>query len=484
MRRDDKKTGGAESPISLPDPLDASAREEVGERADSVRTRGPGFAPAVAKVVSRSLRGAGGRVAIVDGCRTPFAKAGTLLREMDVVDLAAVAAGELVTRSALAPEEIGASIFGVVVAALHAPNLGREVVLRTSLPMDIPGTTVNLACASSNRAITSGAEAILAGECEVVLAGGAESLSNVPIRYSRNASHRLAELGKAKTLGQKVAIVAKLRPRDLVPVAPAIAEYSTGMTMGQACEKMARENGVSRRSQDEIALLSHQRAAAATAEGRFARQIVPTFPQPGYERAVTRDNGIRSDSTARALAALTPVFDRRYGTLTAGNSSPVTDGASAVLLMSEDKARALGYTPLGFIRSFSYAAVDPGGQLLQAPAYAAPIALDRAGLQLSDIDLVEMHEAFAAQILSNLKAFASKRFAADELGRSRPLGEVDFDRCNVNGGSIAIGHPFGATGARVTVQLLEELARRGLNLGLITVCAAGGVGFAMVVERD
>ncbi|MEE8278030.1 MAG: acetyl-CoA C-acyltransferase FadI [Thermoanaerobaculia bacterium] len=468
----------------LPPANESTALEEVHKRADTVWTRGPDAAPAVAKVASGSVQGPGGRVAIVDGCRTPFAKAGTDLKEMDVVDLAGVAAAELVARTALDPGEIGAAIFGVVVPALHAPNLGREVVFRSALPMTVPGTTVNLACASSNRAITSGAEAILGGQVEVVLAGGAESLSNVPIQVSKGAARRLTEFSQAKTLGQRLSVLARVRPKDLIPVAPAIAEYTTGMTMGQSCEKMARENDISRRAQDEIALMSHRRAAAATAEGRFARQVVPTFPQPGYDRALSTDNGIRNDTSMEALAGLRPVFDRRYGTLTAGNSSPLTDGASAVLLMSEEKARALGYEPLGYVRSWAYAALDPASQLLQGPAYAAPLALDRAGLKLSDIELIEMHEAFAAQILSNMKAFASKKFAQEELGRSEALGEVDFERFNVNGGSIAIGHPFAATGGRVTVQLLEELKRRGLNLGLITVCAAGGVGFAMVVERQ
>ena len=468
----------------LPDPLEDTAQQEIRERADTVWTRGESAAPAVARVVSRSQRGVGGRVAIVDGCRTPFSKAGTDLREMDVVDLSGVAVGELVARAGLDPEEIDCSIFGVVVAALHAPNLGREVVFRASLPMSIPGTSVNLACASSNRAITSGAEAIMSGECDVVLAGGAESLSNVPIQYSKGASRRLMEFSKARTAGQRIAVLSKLRPRDLVPVPPAIAEYSTGMTMGQAAEKMAKENDISRRAQDEIALLSHQRSSAAEAAGRFSRQIVSTFPPPNHDRAITRDNGARVDSSIDSLAQLKPVFDKCYGSVTAGNSSPITDGAAAVLLMSEEKARVLGYCPLGYIRSFAYASVDPGGQLLQGPAYAAPAALDAAGLTLSDIDLVEMHEAFAAQVLSNLKAFASRKFAEQELGRSQPLGEVDLDRFNVNGGSIAIGHPFGATGARVTIQLLEELGRQGLNLGLLTVCAAGGVGFAMVVERE
>jgi acetyl-CoA acyltransferase len=279
-------------------------------------------------------------------------------------------------------------------------------------------------------------------------------------------------------------VLSKVRPSDLVPVPPAIAEYTTGMTMGEACEKMAKENDISRRAQDEIALLSHRRAAAATAEGRFAEQVVTIFPKPEYDRPITADNGIRADTSMEALQQLEPVFDRHYGSVTAGNSSPLTDGGAAVLLMNEEKARALGYEPLGYVRSWAYAALDPGTQLLQGPAYAAPVALDRAGLGLADVDLIEMHEAFAAQILSNMKALASPKFAREELGRAAPLGEVDLERFNVNGGSISIGHPFGATGARVTLQLLFELKRRNLNLGLLTVCAAGGVGFSMVVERE
>lgn len=468
----------------LPPINQASAAEEIQQRADTVRTRGPGHAPAVPSVSAEALQGPGGRVAVVAGCRTPFVKAGTSLRDMDVVDLSGVAAAELVDRVGIDPREIDWSVFGVVVPALHAPNLGREVVFRASLPNEIPGNSVNLACASSNRAITQGAESILTGQADVVLAGGAESLSNVPIRYSKGAARRLTEFSKAKSLGQKLSILAKVRPSDLVPVPPAIAEYTTGLTMGQSAEKMARENDISRLAQDEIALMSHQRAAAATAEGRFADQLVTTYPEPSYSEAVIVDSGVRQDTSLEALAALKPVFDRRYGTITAGNASPITDGASAVLLMSEEKCGALGLEPLGYVRSYAYAAVDPGGQLLQGPAYAAPVALDRAGLTLAEIDLVEMHEAFAAQVLSNMKALASPKFARDELGRSEPVGVIDFERFNVNGGSIAIGHPFGATGARVTMQLLSELKRRQLNRGLMTVCAAGGVGFAMVVERQ
>ncbi len=474
-------------PPPLRPPNEASAAEEVSARADTVWTHnGAGTAAAHRKTQTATrlaVQGPRGRVAIVDGCRTPFTKAGTDFQGMDVIDLASVAAAELLTRAALDPQEVDLSVFGVVVPALHAPNLGREVVLRTSLPMKVPGLAVNLACASSSRAMTTGAQAILSGECDVVLAGGAESLSNVPIQFSRKAARTFMELNRAKTLPQKIAALGKLRPADLAPVPPSISEYTTGTTMGESAEKMAKENDISRRAQDEIALLSHRRAAAATEDGRLAAQIAPTFPPPRYDRAVLRDNGVRADSSLEALAKLPPVFDRRYGSLTAGNSSPLTDGGSAVLLMSEEKAKALGYQPLGYIRSWAYTALDPGEQLLQGPAYAAPAALDGAGLTLADMDLVEMHEAFAAQILSNLKAFASRRFAERELGRGAPLGEIDFERLNTTGGSIAIGHPFGATGARVVTQLLYELRRRGQALGLATVCAAGGVGFAMVVER-
>ncbi len=478
------ETSTSPDPTMFPQINGATAREEVHERADTVWTRGADAAPAIGRVATQSVRGEGGRVAIVDGCRTPFCRSGTVLRDMDVVDLSGVVAAELVTRSSVDPDDIGLSIWGVVVPALHAPNLGREVVFRASLPMQIPGTTVNLACASSNRAITSAAEALMTGQCTVALAGGAESLTNVPIQYSKSGARKLIALSKAKSAGQKLGVVASVRPRDLVPVPPAIAEYTTGMSMGQACEKMVKENDISRNAQDEIALMSHDRAAAATAEGRFAGQIVPVFPKPARDQAVVSDNGVRSDSSLEALAQLRPVFDRNYGTLTAGNSSPLTDGAAGVILMQEDKAKAEGIEPLGYIRSWAYASLDPGSQLLQGPAYAAPLALERAGLELSDMDLVEMHEAFAAQILSNMKAYASKKFARDELGSSEPMGEIDFDTFNVNGGSISIGHPFGATGARVTIQLLNELKRRDLNLGLMTVCAAGGVGFAMVVERS
>jgi acetyl-CoA acyltransferase len=265
-------------------------------------------------------------------------------------------------------------------------------------------------------------------------------------------------------------------------VAPAIAEPSTGETMGQSAEKMAKENGISRREQDEIALASHQNAARAWKEGLFDQEVMHVLVPPSYEKVADRDNLVRADTSLEALAGLKPVFDRKYGSVTAGNSSPLTDGAAALLLMSEERAKALGYEPLGYLRSYAYAGTDPADQLLQGPAYAAPLALERAGMTLQDLDLVEMHEAFAAQVASNLQAFASKDFAK-KMGRSAPLGEVDRSRLNVTGGSIALGHPFAATGARIVNQALNELKRRNKNTVMCTVCAAGGLGAAVVLER-
>jgi len=320
------------------------------------------------------------------------------------------------------------------------------------------------------------------GHADVVLAGGVESLSDIPILHSHRFSQILIEASKAKSLGQRVAAFAKVRPRDLVPVSPAIAEPSTGESMGQSAEKMAKENGIAREAQDRLTLLSHQRAAAATADGRIPAEIAPWLGGKTPDAIVTSDNLIRADTSLDALAKLKPVFDRKYGSVTAGNSSALTDGAAAVLLMAEEKARALGYQPIAYVRSYAVAAVDPGWQLLMGPAYAVPKALDRAGITWKELGLVEIHEAFAAQVLSNVEAWASKAWA-EKLGRSEPVGEVDWDRTNVMGGSIAIGHPFGATGARLATTLANEMQRRDVQFGLISICAQGGMGFAMVLER-
>jgi acetyl-CoA acyltransferase len=253
--------------------------------------------------------------------------------------------------------------------------------------------------------------------------------------------------------------------------------------MGEAAERMAKENGISREAQDAWAARSHHRAAAAREDGRLGETIAPVYPPPRFETVVTADNGIRPDTSVERLATLQPVFDREHGSLTAGNSSPLTDGASALVLVEGERAHGDGLEPLGWIRSWAWSAVDPAGQLLQGPAYAVPVALERAGVSMSDIGLMEMHEAFAAQVLSNLQALDSAAFAEEELGRSAPVGHPDEDRINVTGGSLAVGHPFGATGGRVTLTLLHEMRRLDVELGLVTVCAAGGMGFAMVLER-
>jgi len=430
-----------------------------------------------------SIDRVGRRVAVVDGCRTPFCKAGTEFRAMSPIDLGKVAVRELLGRSNLDPAAVDEIVYGIVVPPIQAPNVAREVGFAAGLPPTVPAFTVSRACASANTAITTAAEQIQIGYADIMVAGGVEVLSDVPMLVSRPVRDALIGASKAKTLAGRARSLATIRPRDLAPVAPSIAEPSTGETMGESAERMAKENGISREAQDAWALRSHRLAHQGTVDGRLAEEIVATYVPPDYASVVTEDNGIRPDTSPEKLAALKPVFDRRYGTVTAGNASPLTDGASAVLLMSEGRAKALGYEPLGYIRSWAYAALDPSGQLLQGPAWAAPIALDRAGVTMGDIELWEMHEAFAAQVLSNLQALDSDEFARRELGRTAKVGILPEDRINVMGGSIAIGHPFGATGGRVTVTLLREMRRRGLGLGLVTVCAAGALGFAMVLER-
>jgi acetyl-CoA acyltransferase len=423
----------------------------------------------------------GRRVAIIAGVRTPFAKAGTTLRALSAIELGKIAVSELVHRTNLDPKTLDLLVFGTVIPNVVAPNIAREIALMPLLPKGVDAYSVSRACASANQAITDAADQIALGHADVAIAGGAESLSTVPILHSRGFSDALVAASKARTIGQRMQAFSKVRGKDFIPITPAIAEPTTGETMGQSAEKMAKINGITREAQDQLTWASHMNAAKGTKDGRLTAEIVPVVAGPKYD-AVTEDNIIRADTTREALAALRPVFDKRYGTITAGNASPLTDGAAAVLLMREDVAKALGFTPKAYIRSYAYAALDPGEQLLQAPVLAAPKALKRAGLTLQDMDLVEMHEAFAAQVLSNLKGFESQEWA-ERAGLSAPLGEVDRSKLNVLGGSISIGHPFGATGARITTTLMNELERRGGQFGLMTVCAAGGLGFSMVLER-
>ncbi|MEE8193591.1 MAG: acetyl-CoA C-acyltransferase [Gemmatimonadales bacterium] len=427
--------------------------------------------------------GNGRRVAVVAGCRSPFCKSGTVLRDIPAVDLARHAVVELVHRANITGKEVDELYFGQVVPSPVVPNIAREVSLLPQFPPSIPAASINRACASANSAIAVGQDQIVLGRADVVIAGGVEALSDIPILHSRRFSGLLVGLSKAKSTAARLKLVSSFRPKDLVPVTPAIAEPSTGQTMGQSAEKMAKVNGITRESQDEFALRSHKLAYAGTEDGRLLAEIAPILV-PDSRAAVTRDNGVRADANLEEMAKLRPAFDRRYGTVTAANSSPLTDGAAAVLLMSEEAAGALGFEPLAFIRSYAVSALDPGDQLLMGPAYAVPKALDRAGIVWKQLGLVEMHEAFASQVLSNIQAFESRQWAQEHLGRSEAIGEVDWDTLNVMGGSIAIGHPFGATGARITLTLANEMKRRDVQFGLISVCAQGGMGFAMVLERS
>jgi acetyl-CoA acyltransferase len=422
-------------------------------------------------------------VAIVAGCRTPFARAAGFLQSESSLDLARTALAELLHRTNLHADDVEQIVLGTVVPSVQAPNLSREAALAAGLPARCDAFTVSRACASANQAIASAAESIQSGSATIAVAGGSESLSNVPILASKPLSRALVAASRAKSWSKRLGAFGGLKVKDVLPVTPAIAERSTGLTMGESAEKMAKANGISREEQDRFALRSHRLAAAATDDGRLTAEIVRYYRGPDYRSSLGEDDGIRRDGDLEALAALRPVFDRRYGTLTAGNSSPLTDGAALVLLMREDRARAEGYRPLGFIRSYAFAAVDPFDQLLIGPAYSTPLALDRAGLELSHMTLIDLHEAFAAQVLSVIQAFESESFAREKLNRAR-LGTVDQERLNVMGGSIAVGHPFGATGARITLSILNELNRRGGGFGLIGVCAAGGLGFSMVVETE
>jgi acetyl-CoA acyltransferase len=421
------------------------------------------------------------RVAIVAGLRTPFAKQATAYRDLSALDLGKTVVAELMSRVGIDPHEVQQCVYGQVVPSLSAPNIAREIVLLTGMPRDIEAFSVSRACATSYQSTVSVAQAIETGTIDCGVAGGADSATDVPISVSKKLASALIDANKAKTLKDRLAAFADLSPKDLLPVPPALKEYTTGLTMGESAEKMAKENHISREAQDELAHRSHERAAKAWEEGWFDEEVMEVYVPPDYD-SIRQDNLVRHDSQLESYRKLRPVFDRKHGSITAGNSSPLTDGASALLLMREDKAKALGLTPLGYIRSYAFAALDPAGQMLMGPSYATPKALDRAGVKLSDLDLVDMHEAFAAQILSNTQAFESKKFAEEELGRSEPIGEIDWDKFNVTGGSIAIGHPFAATGARQITQTLRELKRRDGELALCTACAAGGLGAAMVLE--
>lgn len=425
----------------------------------------------------------GERIAIVSGLRTPFAKQATAFHGVSALDMGKMVVNELLARSELDPKEIEQLVYGQVVQMPAAPNIAREIVLGTGMNVSTDAYSVTRACATSFQSTVNVAESIMTGNLDIGIAGGADSSSVLPIGVSKKLAHALVDLNKARSFGQRLAIFRRLGLKDLLPVPPAVAEYSTGLSMGQTAEQMAKTYNISRADQDALAHRSHTLATETWNAGKLAEEVMVAHVPP-YKAFIDRDNNIRENSKIESYAKLRPAFDRKHGSVTAANSTPLTDGASAVLLMSEGRAKALGYTPLGYIKSYAFTAIDVWEDMLMGPSYATPLALKRAGMELEDLTLIEMHEAFAAQTLANMQMFGSKKFAEEKLGRNRAIGEIDMSKFNVLGGSLAYGHPFAATGTRLLTQVCHELKRRGGGTGLATACAAGGLGAAMIVEVE
>ncbi|KGK00742.1 acetyl-CoA C-acyltransferase FadI [Thalassotalea sp. ND16A] len=427
--------------------------------------------------------GTGERIAIVAGLRTPFVKQATSFHGVPAVDLGKMVVNELIAKNDLDPALVEQLVFGQVVQMPEAPNIAREIVLGTQMQVNTDAYSVSRACATSFQSTVNVAESILLGNIDVGIAGGADSMSVPPITVTKKFARTLLDLSKAKTLSQRAKLITSLKFKDLLPQSPSVAEYSTGLSMGQTAEQMAKTHGISREEQDALAHRSHTLATQCWAEGKLDGEVMTAHPEP-YKAVVDKDNCFRNNSELAGYARLRPVFDRKHGTVTAANSTALTDGASAVILMREGRAKELGYNILGYIRSYAFTAIDVWEDMLMGPSYATPLALQRAGLTLADLDLIEMHEAFAAQTLANVKMFASDKFAKEKLGLDKAIGEIDMDKFNVMGGSLAYGHPFAATGTRLITQTLNELKRRGGGIGLTTACAAGGLGAAMILETE
>jgi acetyl-CoA acyltransferase len=421
-------------------------------------------------------------VVVVDGCRTPFVRSGTDFADLSAYDLARSALSGLLHRTGLDPQAIGLLVLGCVIQDADTSNVAREAGLAAGLPPACPAFTVTVACVSANVAFLNAAYAVAAGQVDAAIAGGTETLSDAPIRLSRALRKRLMAAQKARGPLELIRRFAGTRLRDLRPQIPAIADFSTGLTMGQNGERLAKRLGVTREEQDAYALASHHKAARAQRDGKLQTQIVPVTV-PGSFRIVREDNGIRGDSTPEKMASLKPAFDKTFGTLTAANSSYLTDGASAVLLMAEEKAQALGMRPRARLVSSALTAMDPLDELLLGPAFAVPKALEAAGIGLEEVGVVEIHEAFAAQMVANLKLLENEAFAREKLGRTSAVGKVDPARLNAWGGSLSIGHPFGATGGRLIATCVQRMEEEGARYGLVAACAAGAIGNAMVFER-
>jgi acetyl-CoA acetyltransferase family protein len=425
------------------------------------------------------------RVAIVAGLRTPFIKAWTDFSQIPAHDLGALVVRELMERLDLRPEIIDEVIMGNIAQPPEATNVARIIALQAGIPQSVPAFTVQRNCASGMEAIANAWYRIQAGDGEIYLAGGVESMSRIPLLFNEAATKWFNSLYRAKTLPQRLATMLKFKLKFLNPVIGlqlGLTDGYCGLNMGETAEVLAKEFKISREEQDRFALRSHQLAEQATKNGKLAAEIVPVPLPPKYDRVITNDNGIREGQSMEALGKLRPVFDRYYGTVTAGNASQLTDGAAAVLVMTDTRAKDLGYEPLGFIRSFSFAGLDPSRMGL-GPAFAVPQALQRAGLNMNDMELIEINEAFAAQVLANLKIFESDELSRQYLNLDKACGKIDLDRLNVNGGAIALGHPVGGSATRLVITLLMEMKRRNLNMGLASLCVGGGQGAAFILER-
>jgi acetyl-CoA acetyltransferase family protein len=418
----------------------------------------------------------------VDGCRIPFLRSGTGYKNLMAYDLGRIILKVLLERNPIDPAAIDRVVMGSVIQEVKTTNVAREAALGAGYPLSVPAHTITMACISSNAAITAGMDMIRSGEADIVVAGGVETMSDAPIRLRPKLRKKLVQMGRIRGIGDVAKLLSGLRPSDLLPELPSISEFSTRKTMGQSCEVLAAKFGVSRAEQDEYALRSHRLATEATEKGLFARELVPALVEPGFE-PIMADNGIRADSTSEKLASLRPAFVKPHGTVTAGNSSFLTDGASATLLMSEEKCLAIGLKPKAYLGHYTYVAQDPDEDLLLGPALAIPKVMEASGLKAGDIDVFELHEAFAGQVLAVLNALQSEAFARDVLGRSSALGEIPLEKLNIRGGSLSIGHPFGATGARLVTTAANRLIDEGGQWGLIAACAAGGLGHALLIER-
>lgn len=419
---------------------------------------------------------------LIDGVRTPFATSGTAYKDLMAHDLGRFALLGLLNRTGLNPKSIDRLVMGTVIQESKTSNVARESALGAGIPNSVPAHTVTMACISSNQAITTGIDLIRTGQADIIVASGTETMSDVPIRFSRPIRERLIKASKVKSPLGFLKLLAGLKLKDFAPEAPAIAEFSTGETMGQSADKLAAAFNATRAEQDEYALRSHKLAAAAQEKGLLKDEIVTVRPPTKFD-PISADNGVRGDSTLSKLSSLKPAFIKPNGTITAGNASFLTDGASATLLMSEDKAKELGYKPKAYFKDYLYVAGDPKEELLLGPAYAIARILARNSLTLKDIDVFELHEAFAGQVIANLKALDMERFCTQSIGLKSKVGMIPLDKLNTLGGSLSLGHPFGATGCRLVTTAANRLIRENGKYAVVAACAAGGLGHAALIER-